>query len=222
MPAFAGVLVLSLAASLAAERAEATVVFDNFGPENAVDSSGWVVGGLASENDPNLNFTQAFLFSPSASGLLSSVSAAIYASSIGTSGQLTLHIWSDLGGVPGTDLESVTLNLPLMFVGSPFETIAMSGTTQLLASQSYWLGFSGLHETFGIWRNSPGASGPGAHTSAAGQDWTVFPAGVGAFRVEVQGVPEPGTFALMTVGLVGLLWARRRQQSLRRYLNLAP
>jgi len=188
--------------------ANAAVVYDNFGAGTSFDAS-------AGQGVGSLSYAEyGLLFTPSASGLLSSLTVAA-SSSTGT-GEITFALYDDYPGKPGSVLETFDLtNLPNFGTAFTPQIMAAAGTTYLDASQSYWLIASNPNSPdISVWHNSS----IDADTMIAFRDstftewWPQVHEKQWALRVEVSEVPVPAAVWLFGSGLLGLVGIARRKK----------
>jgi hypothetical protein len=198
---------LAVAAFAAAPAANAAVLFSNFGPGDSYDTStGWSVSSSAPQ-DPAMPFTVA------GSGyVLSSVNMALNNSAASPS-SLIVQIMSDVGGLPGTVIESMTLSVP---TGMSIVTGLSALNPTLVAGTTYWLATDALNFE-GAWQwTDPNVLGPTAFSFNGGSTWEAFNLQTAAFRINGEtefAVPEPGSIALAALALVGMLVVARTKRS---------
>jgi hypothetical protein len=144
----------------------AAVVFSTFGSGGTFDPlNGSIIEG------PSSAFPQiiAEQFSPSSTVFLDGVDLAV-SSSLGTP-ELDVSIFSDIGGIPGTELESVYI--PSFVDG--LVTAGFSGNVQLDAGSNYWLAVSTTGSNAQTWLDtSPTVFGTQAASEDDGATWTAF------------------------------------------------
>ena len=193
-----GAVALTLSAAASAE-----VLFDNFGPGDSYNtSSGMTLGASGNWQQGN-----GFLI-VGGSYYLDSIEAAI--GFVNGQNDVTLMLYDDAGGLPGTPLEHIQLvgqmggfgqnNPPLVF--------DFSGATLLQEGAMYYAVASVPVGSWSAWNfNNQGDVGPRAQRQGDGGTWNVIQDNRAAMRVNGT-IPGPGALALLA--LAGLASRRRR------------
>jgi MYXO-CTERM domain-containing protein len=196
----------TIAAMMLAAAAQATVLFDNFGPGDTYDFGiGWTIGDTA-----DWQLGAGFVMNAGGSYSLDSVTASIR--HIAGPNFVTLSVYDTVGGLPGSLLEtSSAMNLPAHDgTPAPPTVFAFSGSTVLQDGQTYWV-IASTDGPAGAWLawnwNIAHALGLHAQRQGAGP-WQVFTFEQSVLRVEGTLVPAPGALALLGLGL---LRTRRRR-----------
>jgi len=197
---------------LALPQAEATIIYNTFGPGDTFNSPGWTI---SNQSDTTPNFDQGDAFIPDASYRLDTIELAFSL----VRGTNTLDVWlmSDSGGKPGAIIE--TFQFINQMSSIPLRGI-ISGTSTLHplleANTQYWLIASvPVSGTLAPWWMSPSGEGLHADREDLGP-WSVFNTSrsdlekQGAFRINGTPVPEPSTILLLGAGLAGVGILRRR------------
>lgn len=204
MKSLASAIISAMALCAMSTPSAALVVYNNLGPGDSFNPNiGWAV-------EHNL-WTPSMSFTTSDGGYLSQVSIAVfkYDTRFDSSIQLYLHANEGLsfGGSPGAILETMHLNVAGNNPGVQIATAL--GTTLLTEHTVYWLTATSLSQ-YGWNYNDTGALGYTTVTQGPiGGAWanSSFQT-LAAFKVRVadaaQSVPEPGTFSLLIMALLGL------------------
>jgi hypothetical protein len=222
----AAAVALFLCASAAPAHADA-ILFSNLGPGDSVTTGGLgITGPFAPFSEPARDLASGFV-APSG-GRLSSIDVPL-SWSHGVNGG---DVWfmSDIGGLPGTILESwhVT-DLPPFSDVAELVTLASILRPKVKDGLTYWLAASADDDTLLSWFvNSTGDTGVASRHGDG--PWLVQDVPALAFRVnkgprQDGSVPEPGLLLLSGVGGLGFyarrMWRRRqRTASLRSTIQL--
>ncbi len=183
----------------------ADVIFSNLGPGGTYNNIAgvWVIG-----NVPGGVSTMGPAFSVSGTYELSSIDLALlYDSNAGgVNGLVTLSLYTDAGGTPGTALESWILS-SVPDYGSPNGTlVTLSSGSLVLSNATYWLIGSA---SFGVWDfwmvNLDGTDGSVYRNGA------VYNAMMPAFQVNGTPIPEPSALILLAGGMAALAGTVRRK-----------
>lgn len=187
-------------------QASAAVLFSTLSADPYDIHGGAPVGSMPGVG----HFTQGnqFSFTGMTSQSLDSIELA--AALVSGTNQLDVSLMSDVGGQPGSVIESFSFidqmgdfdnNNPLLVGTSILHPL-------LLPDTDYWLVPSASDETLAAWNYaSPNVTGMVAR-SLDGGPWNVFNSDLSAFRI--NGVPAPSALLLVGIGVTLVGWVRRR------------
>jgi len=221
MPRFREFVLACLVVVLHAQAGNATtIVVDTFAPDDGYDCCiGWAVG----PSDAVWNYVTAQPFTPSESGVLSRAELAFGWVGVtrppNADDEFAFSIRPDNAGQPGDGLvtswnvaavslrEYASLDPQTGEFRDTFVRVPLNRSASLAAGDTYWLVISSLTMP-GAW-NVNAVGEVGRHcVRASGNPWVCRDDGLpGAFRLAV---PEPGTLAMLGLGLAGLGFMRRR------------
>jgi hypothetical protein len=194
------------------------VLFTDLGPTgNVYDSSaGWVIRGGSAASP--LSTVAANLFTVPGAGnqAVSQLDLAVLNTdpSVHT---FYASIWTDDGGVPGTQVPGAYWNLS---TDDPSQSccglVSITGITGvfLTGGQSYFLVLGPLDLSDGSWdyiaSNNQGITGLSLYSYDGGSGWlSNGTQSTGAFDVLGSPAPEPDSFLVLGTGVVGILAVRR-------------
>jgi hypothetical protein len=205
----------------------ADTIYTNFDYDDSYSYSAGA--GLIVTDDPISGASVAIAFTPSANYNLTSIGFVVSDLIPDDSNEVTLGIFADNGGLPGsTPLESFTATPAGMF-GDNLLATTVSSILQplLLADTQYWIGMSAAPQDLVIWNQNVTSANGFAETDGFG-NWSLADPFQPQGALEVDGtlspfqpssvvtdglpsaVPEPGIPTLMAIGLVTLVLLRRR------------
>jgi hypothetical protein len=200
-------IVVGLTAAPAA-RAQ-VVMFSSFGSNNSYNS-----GDAQEIYQP---YTWAVSFVPTVSGNVNTISLPLENIS-GTNAMSLTLAFNGTNSNPGTNIESWNItgltnysqnggNGSVMTVTSLSQTLLTAGTT-------YWLEASAPAGTTDAWYTNLAGLRDNYQWTTDGATWQHFTAGNLGGALEITGVPEPTSLALVSgSGLVAVIWRRRRAGS---------
>jgi hypothetical protein len=205
-------------------KSPAAIVFSNYGPlpDRVNLGNWWQPGGSVFSSVERVD---AVGFTPSETVTFDAAELAVM--NFNDPAQYTkISIYSDLGGKPGTSLESFTPSLPFSLSGSGTPgLIVLSGSRPVLqAGTQYWLVlnmdsrdyFAGIRWYHNNTGDTSSTASPFAtsfsYTPTSETDWDLQNLGQTrpAFAIYGTPIPEPATASIMLLGLMApLVWRRR-------------
>jgi hypothetical protein len=194
--------------------AGAQVVYNNFDVGDSYDANaGWFASGPG-----GVNQRIAQQFSPTGTGLLTSIEVAMDLVSLTAPNHFDLFLYDDVGGAPGSLLESWSVDGQMgPWPGVHAPVFVASGLNPLINMGSlYWLVADSTGSTDAAWmQNTVGDVGP-IRWGPSGGPLTNGPLDLtlGTMRVTVRpsAVPEPSSMALLFGGGAGCIFMIRRRR----------
>ncbi len=197
--------------------ADTVTLFSNFGPGTTFEPTNYFFG-FTPENDEDVppgRVTTAMPFVAGSDASLESVTVALRFEHLIGPGTLEVSLYGSDGMAPGALLERFARTSP--YIADTALSFASAVHPTLRAGSTYWLSLGTTAEAEGAWFFSPDA--PGSFLIAdqlASGVWRNRTANhLGAFSVagmaDAVPVPEPGTIALLGIGLASVFRARRRR-----------
>ena len=166
--------------------AEATVLFSNLGTPDSFDPG--LAFNIIGAPGGDVDWASSFTFStPARMFALDSIDVAVR---LNTGPDDTLEVWlmSDVGGLPGTVLEVMTISA--VSAAASVRTATSTSNPVLEPNITYWVALSVPGNATIPWhQNNNGDVGTMA-TRSGGVGWISFPTNRGAFRVNAVVVPE--------------------------------
>ena len=175
-----------------------------------------------SNNSSGQNFADNFSFGSAQTLSGMDIYTATAFPSVGMS--VTVRLWSDGGGLPGTLLDNFTTTVTAVdsvgtVAGTDDVRVHADFTLSLAANTMYWIGMSGTNAELGQYGlGGPNAPGDGGMAQFAGTTFSFFASTIGdqAFRLEgsPSAIPEPSSVVLAggAIGLFGLGLACRKRK----------
>ncbi len=183
----------------------ADVIFSNLGPGGTYNNLG---GAWSITNVPGTVITMGPAFSVSGTYTLTSIDLALLynPNAGGANGLVTLTLYTDASGTPGSALESWVLS-SVPDYGSPNGTlVTLPSGALVLSDATYWLIGSASFGVWDLWMvNLDGTKGP------VYRNGLVYNATMPAFQVNGTPIPEPCTLLLFVSGVLGLTGTVRRK-----------
>lgn len=201
-------------AALTNTASASTTIFNSFGPGG---SYGGVGGSSVTSTSVShgVEFEQAFKFTPTgAPGEtfdFSSVELPLRV--FAGANVLEVRLWTDLGNMPNTLLETITLDGMLSSTASIVTGVSTSNST-LHVGENYWLGlFSDGTGTAVSVSGVNGASGTSAYKrNGAAWAFNLYDGiNTHAVGMKINAVPEPSTVILFAFGVCSLSLRRSRR-----------
>ncbi len=197
--------------------ARAVVAFSSFGPAESYDTEhGNAVYGSYSTGG-SIVFSVADPFTCDLTGELASVDVALsFLGLNGGTGEASVYLYQNdpTTGLPSTEQSPLSLgNLTATSFSGSVLALNTTAAPTLVAGQIYWLEMNPTNTTTDDSWNAalPGYGGsPSAYSINGGK---TFMAGTqsDAFDINILVVPEPATWALLSVGALGVLLSFRRR-----------
>jgi PEP-CTERM motif len=164
---------------------------------------------------PQQSLMAAAEFTPAVNSTVLDAKIFVY----GDLGNFTASLFSDQGGVPFSNLETLgILSVPLTYA---IASVSPATTIELDAGTPYWLVVSSSLASFGVmdWFHSADSqSAPAATAEVFAGDpaiWTPSPAlqfEIDGTPTDVGSAPEPATYLLLGVGMAGIVALRCRSK----------
>lgn len=210
--------VLLLLASTA--RLKADTIYSNLGPGQTFDTTQASVLGHSSNGN---TYVLAYTFVPTENAMPTDVLMAIGLFAAPQLPPLNVYIESNVGGLPGSILDSFSPAGNVSFQASLVQFNCSSCLQSLTAGTTYWLVAQESNPAVNIsWyytgtANNPGGSAPAAlnKTGSATGPWVGNTSTTTAFQIDgtpvVSEVPEPGTWLLVGSGIVAVALVRSRE-----------
>jgi hypothetical protein len=195
-------LILALATAMSGAADAAIVIYSNFGPGDSFnENAGYPFGSPAIVNPPE--HAVGFQFTAAQTGFMTSIDlATINLDGIAKDSFFTLYADNGANDI-GAALETVTIAATTPTGLAERLSGVAAGSTLLTAGTKYWM-----------IATSPGAGELAWNLSnyAIGNRWSDGVVSQNSILgvLRINGVPEPGTFTLLGIGLFGFSLARRR------------
>lgn len=199
-------LIAALVSAVYAAGAQ-VIVYNNLGNPPSWDTSGgWTISGL---NDGQTIYMP---FTPSASGAISEVDAAVDFQTTNPAGGMYANLVSSIGGAPGAVLDTSGIRNDPNTNG--LDGFVFGGTVNITAGQQYFIQLTttSVNDANGFWYYAKGDPQTTFYFTENGGAPASFTGNDSAFRVFVsQSVPEPSAIATFGIGLLGLVALKRRK-----------
>jgi hypothetical protein len=217
---FSAAALAAFAGFIGAAPAMGDVLFSDLGPAGNVYNPyvGWYLGPVGSQGQPS--WLQADLFTVPGTGNVSvdQIDLAVY----NVLGPNTFYasIWTTANiPIPGAQVPGAYWNLSTPYAGPDCcDLVSITGVTgvYLTGGQSYFLVLGPAGGSFGNFLewNNQGVTGLHDYSVDGGATWQPEPsyAPLGAFDVLGSPTPEPDSFLVLGIGVVGI-WGVRRSRS---------
>jgi PEP-CTERM motif len=204
-------LIIFFVSLIIVNSAHSTIIYDTFEVNDSYNpNTAWLIG--AATDDPRFPpMEQGIGFTANGSGYLSEITLSLFLFS--GSNEIILSLLNDINGQPGDTLESFTISNMLGDFGAPPITIKSNDATFLVANSKYWvIATAPQPDTFAGWgfkHQWIPSNADRAYRNIGDTNWSISNnAGNGALRISF--VPEPSTLALLSLGLITLIFIRSK------------
>jgi hypothetical protein len=153
-------------------------------------------------------------FTATAGGRLQDVTLSLLRTDPQSTGSLSVNLYFDSGSnTTGAFIQNIGTLLDSSLTAGPSNySFTSFASVSLTSGQRYWVNVLGTADSSAAWSVTTDTSGTGVNGEYAQSYNVVFPTSSGATYQAQITVPEPGTIALMSLGLVGFAFGQRRNK----------